>query len=64
MGYFLVVVFGSGADCRSGMGYASEHRLVQKLIAHPALETLHEAVLHELAGSDVVPRDFVFGRKG
>jgi hypothetical protein len=41
---------------------AEEQRFVQKLIAHAAVETFAEAVLHRLAGRDVMPLDFAFGR--
>lgn len=34
---------------------------VEKLIAHPAIEAFHEAILHGLARCDVVPRDPVLG---
>src|SRR3546814_14874405 len=34
-----------------------EQRLVQKLITHPAIEALDIAVLHRLAGRDVMPLD-------
>ncbi len=34
----LVVVGGPGADCGTGMGHVAEHSLVQKLIAHTAVD--------------------------
>ena len=36
-----------------------EERLVEKLVAHPAIEAFDEAVLHWLAGCDVVPVDLM-----
>jgi hypothetical protein len=46
------------------MGHVAEHGLVQKLIAHSAIEAFHESVLHRFAGGDVMPFDVAFGRKG
>lgn len=36
------------------MGKVAEQDLVQKLISHPTVETLHEPVLHRLAGRDAM----------
>lgn len=64
VGPFFVVVCGPGPDCGSGMGHVAEHGLIQKLIAHSAIEALHEPVLHRFAGGDVMPFDVALGRKG
>mgnify|MGYP007114306962 CR=1 FL=1 len=61
---FLVVVGGPGADCGTGMGHVAEHSLVQRLIAHAAVEAFHETVLHRFAWSDVIPFDVALGGKG
>lgn len=44
-------------DAVSGMPIAGEEPLVEALIAQPTVKALHEAVLHGLAGRDVVPFD-------
>ena len=64
MGSLFVVVGGPFPDRGAGMGHVAEHGLVQKLVAHAAVETLDKAVLHWLAGSDVVPLDVALGGKG
>src|SRR3546814_7573958 len=53
----LVVIFGPGRDHCAGMIEVEEQRLVQKLITHPAIEALDIAVLHRLAGRDIMPLD-------
>lgn len=44
-------------ECGSGLGEAGEQRLVQQLVPQAAVEALDEAILHRLAGRDVVPLD-------
>ena len=41
----------------AGMGERGEQRLVQELVAQPAVEALDEGILLRLAGRDVVPFD-------
>ena len=53
MGSLGVVIVGPGGNCLTGMGQAREQRLVQELIAHPAVEALHGAVLGRLSRRDV-----------
>ena len=43
------------------MGEVAEHRLVQKLVPHPAVEAFHKAIQHRLARRDIVPFDFGLG---
>ncbi len=50
-----VVVFFPIRDSAARMLEAEEQGLVQQLIAHPPIEGFHEAVLHGLAGCNVVP---------
>lgn len=50
-----VVILDPGSDLDPGMGKAHEQRLIEKLIAHAAVEALDVAVLHRLARSDVMP---------
>src|SRR5437868_4844634 len=50
-----VVVVLPLAEYVAGVGQAPEHGLVQELISEPAVERLHEAVLHRLARRDVMP---------
>lgn len=64
MGPFFVVVCGPGADGRPGVGHVPEHGFIQKLIAHAAVEALHEPVLHRFARGDVMPLDPALGGKG
>ena len=59
MGSFGVVVSDPGADQFAGMGQVAEQGLVQKLVAQPAVEAFHKAVLHRLSGGDVVPLDML-----
>src|SRR5690606_41837085 len=42
-------------DRFTGMAEVEEQGLVQKFVAHPAVERLAVAVLHGLAGGDVMP---------
>src|SRR3546814_4154550 len=53
----LVVIFGPGRDHCAGMIEVEEQRLIQKLIAHPAIKALDIAVLHRLARRDIMPLD-------
>jgi len=50
-----VVIFHSGRDFDAGMREAEEQCLVEKLVAHPAVKALAEAVLHRPARRDVMP---------
>ena len=50
-----VVVIHPGGDLGAGVIQADEQRLVEKLVAHAAVEALDVAVLHRLARCDVVP---------
>src|SRR5690606_26658540 len=50
-----VVDVGPASHGLTGMVDAEEQGLVQKLIAHAAVESLAVAILHGLAGGDVVP---------
>ena len=53
----VVVVNPPFRDDPAGMVVAFEQMLVQAFISHPADEGFSEAVLHRLAGRDVVPFD-------
>src|SRR5690606_26252176 len=53
--------FGDGA---ARMVEAEEQALVQKLVAHPAVEALDIAILHRLSGRDVMPLDAMILRPG
>jgi hypothetical protein len=53
--------FGDGA---SGVAEAKEQALVQKLVAHSAVEGFDVAVLHRLSRRDVVPLDAMILRPG
>jgi len=53
----LVVIGDPCRDPDPRIGKAAELALVQKLVAHAAVERLHEAVLHRLARRDEVPGD-------
>ena len=59
-----VVVGGPGADDLPGVPKAEEQGLVQQLVAHSSVEGFDEAVLHRLAGRDVMPVDAVLGAPG
>ncbi|GLJ00341.1 hypothetical protein Sbs19_41580 [Sphingobium sp. BS19] len=50
-----IAILDPGSDLGPGMGKAHEQRLIEKLIAHAAVEALDSAVLHRLARSDVMP---------
>ena len=54
------VVIVVGAPCRNhaaGMAQRLEQVFVEAFFAHPPVEALDQAVLHWLAGRDVVPAD-------
>ena len=59
MGALCVVVGYPVRNDGSGVNWAGEHRFVQELVAHSAVEAFHEAILHWLAGRDVVPFDLM-----
>src|SRR6202158_5670171 len=59
-----VVVAGPVRDLCPGMIEAEEQAFVEKLISHPAVETLAEAVLHGFARCDEVPGNVMFFRPG
>jgi len=50
-----------GRDQIAGMGEVAKQRLVQELVPHPTIEAFDKAVLHWLAGRDVVPFERVSG---
>ena len=54
-----LVVQGPGRQLLTGVVEAEEQTLVQQLVAHPAVEAFHEAVLGWVARRDVVPDDVV-----
>ncbi len=54
-----VVVGRLGSELLASAVQAEEQALVQQLVAHPAVEGFHEAVLGGLARRDVVPGDAV-----
>jgi hypothetical protein len=43
------------------MSQVAEHGIIEQLVAHPAAETLDEAVLHRLFRRDAVPLDPMLG---
>src|SRR3954466_509214 len=51
----VVVVVDPIRDAASGVIEAEEQGFIEKLISHPAVETLAKAVLHGLARCDEVP---------
>lgn len=55
----LVVVIDPRRDLRSGVIEPQEQALVEKFIAHAAVEALTEAVLHWLTRCDEMPGDLV-----
>ena len=55
VGALLVVVAPPVLQHRASVRQRPEERLVQQLVAQPAVEALVEAVLLGLAGRDVVP---------
>lgn len=57
MGTHFIIVFMSILAYPTHFVEASEPVGVQALVAEAAVETLDEAVLHRLAGGDVVPLD-------
>jgi len=44
-------------DALAGITVAAEQVLVEALVPQPSVEAFHEAVLHRLAGRDVMPFD-------
>ena len=58
----VVVIIGPIGDAGSGVIEAEEQGFVEKLISHPAVKTLAEAVLHGFAWRDEVPGNVVFFR--
>ena len=56
----LVVIVGPIRDAGSSVIEAEEQGLVEKLIAHPAIKTLAETVLHGFTRCDEVPGDVLF----
>ncbi len=52
-----VVVLDPLGDAGTCVVEAAEQRLVQEFVAHAAVESLADAVLHRLARRDVVPGD-------
>lgn len=59
-----IVVVDSFRDGAAGVIKAEEQALDQEFITHPAVEPLDEAVLHRIAGRDVVPLDAMILRPG
>lgn len=57
VGSVVVVVVAPCRDQMSGVAHGGEQVLVQAFIPQAAVEALHEAVLHRVAGRDVVPFD-------
>jgi hypothetical protein len=55
-----VVVAGPVRDLCPGMIEAEEQAFVEKLVSHPAVETLAEAVLRGFARCDEVPGNVMF----
>jgi len=53
----VIVVVDPARDFRSGVIHAKEQALVEKLVAHPAVEAFTESVLHGLAGRNEMPGD-------
>src|SRR5271154_7180109 len=64
MGPSLVVIVDPVGDLGPGMIEAEEQALVEKLVAHAAVETLAEAVLHRLSRRYEMPDDPVVLRPG
>jgi hypothetical protein len=55
VGSVPVVVLFPCSDGGAGLSERREQRLVQLLVAEAAVETFDEAILHRLAGGDVMP---------
>jgi len=53
----VVVISHPRGNPRPRIGKPAEQAFVQELVAHAAVERLHEAVLHRLARRDEVPGD-------
>jgi hypothetical protein len=58
----LVVIVGLGRNLGPGVIETKEQALIEKLVAHAAVEALAEAVLHRLSRRDEMPDDPVFLR--
>ena len=54
-----VVIGDPGSDDLPSLVEIEKQALVEKLVAHPAIEGFDVAVLHRLAGSNVVPFDLM-----
>lgn len=50
-----IAVLDRGLDLGAGMSKAEEQQFVVLFVAHPTIEALAEAVLHQLARRDVMP---------
>ena len=57
MGAVVIIVGAPSRDQFSGMAQVGEQVLVQALVPQAAVEAFHEAVLHRLSRSNVVPLD-------
>ena len=57
MGSGRIVVVSPGPDDLTGMAVIVKQVFVQAFIAQASVEALDEAVLHRLAGLDVMPFD-------
>ena len=55
MGAVMVKIDAPRCDQLTGVSEAVEQVLVQALVPHPAVEAFDKAVLHWLAGGDVMP---------
>src|SRR5712675_2440895 len=60
----LVVIVSPVCDLDPGMIEAEEQALIEKLVPHPAIEALTEAVLHGFARRDEVPGNAILLRPG
>lgn len=53
----MIIVAAPCRDYMAGMAQAVEQMLVGAFIAQAAIEALHQAILHGIAGCDVMPFD-------
>src|ERR1044071_727294 len=60
----LIVVGSPGGDLGASVGEIKEQGLVEKFVAHPAIEAFDEAVLHRLSGRNEVPLDAMVAAPG
>jgi hypothetical protein len=58
-----VVVGGPVNDHNTRMSQVAEHGIIEQLVAHPAVETLDEAVLHWPSRRVAVPLDPMLGTR-